>query len=126
MEPYEFVNVELGLIDVVKSQVRVKAGVDIPNPRPDEYVQVSRVGGTSGTVADRPMVQVIVWGPSWTAAHDLAALVKRRMHAVRSLFDVPVYRVGEVGGLSRSPDPVSGSPRYQFTVELNLRGHNAP
>lgn len=126
MDVYEFVNVEAGLISVVTSQVRVAAGVDIAKPRPDEYVQVSRVGGTAGAVSDSPMVQVIVWGASWRAAHDLAALVKRRMHSVRSIADVPVYRVREVGGLSRSPDPVDGSPRYQFTVELNLRGHNAP
>lgn len=126
MEAYEFINVEAALIGVMVQRVRVTASVDIPNPRPDEFVQVSRVGGTAGEATDRPMVQFIVWGASWRAAHDLAALARRHIMSLRRLGEAPVYRVREVGGLSRSPDPTSGSPRYQFTVELNMRGHNAP
>lgn len=126
MEAYEFLNVERALIGVIRSVVRVDAGVDVPSPRPAEYVQVARVGGTSGMVTDSPMVTFFVWGPSWSAAHDLGALVRRRVHSLYSLEDVPVYRVGEVGGLARAPDPVDGSPRYQFTVEIRLRGSTAP
>lgn len=126
MEAYEFINVEAALIGVIKAQVRVPASVDVPNPRPSEFVQVVRVGGTSGPVADRPMVTFFVWGPSWRSAHDLAALVRRRVHSLRMLDDAPVYRVGEVGGLAKAPDPVDGSPRYQFTIDLSLRGRSAP
>lgn len=125
MEAYEFLNVEKALIAVVMQQCRVPASVDTPNPRPSEFVQVNRVGGTAGQVTDRPMVTFFVWGKSWTAAHDLAALVRRRVHSLTRLDDVPVYRVGEVGGLARAPDPVDGSSRYQFTVELRLRGSYA-
>lgn len=126
MGVYEFVNVELALIALVRAQVRVDASVDIPKPRPAEFVQVVRVGGTVDKITDRPMVTFYVWGASWRAAHDLAALTRQRVHSVTRLADQPVYRVIEVGGLARAPDPVDGSPRYQFTAEYKLRGSTAP
>lgn len=126
MEAYEFLNVEAALIGVIRSRLRVAASVTIDNPRPTEFVQVSRVGGTSGMIADRPMVTFYVWGESWSAAHDLAALAKRRIHSLTAIDGLPVYRVREIGGLSRAPDPVDGSARYQFTIELRLRGKQAP
>lgn len=126
MEAYEFPNVERGLISSIRAEAGVSAGVDIPSQRPPEFAQVSRVGGPSALVTDRPMVQVIVWGASWSAAHDLAAKVRRVVRSVQLIEGNPVYRVREVGGLSRSPDPVDGAPRYQFTVEVSVRGFNAP
>ena len=126
MEAYEFLNVEAALIDVIRSRCRVDAGVEIPHSRPAEFVQVTRVGGPAGNIVDRPMVTFYIWGPSWDDAHDLGALVRRRIHSLTRLDDLPVYRVREIGGLSRAPDPVDGSPRYQFTVELRLRGFTAP
>lgn len=126
MKAYDFVNVEKALISVVSSQVRVDAGVDIPNPRPAEYVQVTRVGGPSDMITDRPMVTFYVWSSGWSAAHDLAALARQRLLSVTALGGMPVYRVNEIGGLARAPDPADGSPRYQFTVEYKLRGSTAP
>lgn len=126
MEPYEFVNVERGLISSIRAAAGIAAGVDIPNPRPPEFVQVSRVGGVARLVSESPMVQLIVWGGTWSSAFSLAARVRRIVHSLSMLEGQPVYRVREVGGLSRSPDPVNGSPRYQFTVEIQVRGFNAP
>lgn len=126
MEAYEFLNVEAALIEVVAQRCRVPASVTVDSPRPPEFVQVTRVGGTAGMVTDRPMVTFYVWAASWSEAHNLGALVRRRIHSITRLGDVPVYKVGEVGGLSRAPDPADGAPRYQFTVELRLRGFNAP
>lgn len=125
MEAYEFINVEHELIAVVKAQARVAASVKVDRPHPAEFVQVTRVGGTAGMVTDRPMVTFYAWGPTDRKAHDLAALVRRRVHSLSRLGEVPVYRVIEVGGLARAPDPVDGSPRYQFTIELRLRGMQA-
>lgn len=112
MEAYEFLNVEAALIGVVTQQVRVPASVVVDSERPPEFVQVTRVGGTAGMLTDRPMVTFYCWAPSWTAAHDLGKLVRRRVHSLSRLGDAPVYRVLEVGGLSRAPDPVNGDPRY--------------
>lgn len=125
MDVYEFVNVEAGLIGVVRA-AGTSSSVDIPNPRPTEFVQVSRVGGVARLVTESPMVQFIVWGGTWSSAFSLAARVRRIVHSVTVLEGQPIYRIREVGGLSRSPDPVDGSPRYQFTVEVQIRGFNAP
>lgn len=126
MEAYEFPNVERELISVITSQVRVAAGVDIPNPRPAEYVQVNRVGGASDKTTDRPMVTFFVWAGSWASAHDLVSLVRRRVTSVLRMGDAPVYRIREIGGPARAPDPTDGSARYQFTAEFKLRGSTAP
>jgi hypothetical protein len=122
-EAYEFINVEKALIAVVASLA--SASVDVPSPRPAQFVQVNRAGGPAGLVTDSPMVTFFVWGPTWSAAHDLAAAVRRVVHSVTKLGGSPVYRVLEIGGLARAPDPVDGSPRYQFTTEIRVRGFKA-
>ncbi len=122
-EAYEFINVEKALIGIV-SPIAL-ASVDIPQERPAKFIQVNRAGGTAGLVTDAPMVTFFAWGPTWSAAHDLAAAVRRVVHSITSLGGSPVYRVLEIGGLSRAPDPVDGSPRYQFTTEIRVRGFEA-
>lgn len=122
MEPYKFLNIEAALIQFITGQVRVDAGVDIPSPRPGEYVQVNRVGGTADHITDHPMVTFYVWAASWPAAEELAALTRRRVQSLLRFGDIPIYRIREIGGLSRAPDPEDGNPRYQFTIEYKLRG----
>lgn len=125
MEPYEFPNVEAELRAVIVSQVRVPASVQVPNPRPTEFVQVTRVGGVADKTTDHPMVTFFVWAASWEAAAELASLVRRRVTGITRMGALPVYRVREIGGPSRAPDPTDGSPRYQFTIEYKIRGSQA-
>lgn len=125
MNTYMFPNIEGDLIGFLSSNVRVDASVQIPHPRPAEFVQVTRVGGVSGVVADRPMVELLIWSGSWASAHTLAALVRQRVTSIRVLDGLPVYRVSEVG-FGRAPDPADGNPRYRLTVEISLRGSKAP
>lgn len=125
METYSFVNVEASLIGVMTSLVRVDASVQIPSPRPAEFVQITRVGGTAGMVADEPRVEFLIWGSTWVSAYDLAALVRQRVTSITALDNQPVYRVLELG-FGRAPDPEDGSPRYRFTAEIKLRGSHAP
>lgn len=125
MEPYEFPNVEAELRAVIVSQVRVPASVQVPNPRPTEFVQVTRVGGVADKTTDHPMVTFFVWAASWASAAELASLVRRRVTGVTRMGALPVYRVREIGGPSRAPDPTDGSPRYQFTIEYKIRGSQA-
>ena len=125
MEAYEFLDVEAALVSHIKSVCRVAASTMVPNPKPVEHVQVTRVGGTSDMVSDRPMVTFFVSAGSWPNASSLAGLVRRRVMSLTSMDDMPVYRITEIGGPSRAPDPVTGDARYQFTVEFKLRGSKA-
>lgn len=124
-----FADIEGAYVRLVRAQVRVDAATVIPDPRPAEFVKVARVGGESELVADNPRVTFFVWGTSWGAAHDLAALVRQRVMSVTRLGDkdpIIIYRLDEVGGLSRAPDPVDGAPCYQFTIQIKVRGFQAP
>ncbi|KAM9866755.1 hypothetical protein ACIFOC_00447 [Leucobacter aridicollis] len=124
--PYAFINAELELIELVRAHFGTACGVEVESPRPAEFVQLIRVGGTSRMLTDRPMVICFVWGATWDEAWRLAAGVKRYFHSLTALGGVPVYKRVEIGGLAHAPDPVDGSPRYQFTFELRLRGYSAP
>ncbi|MBK0420159.1 hypothetical protein JD276_14065 [Leucobacter sp. CSA1] len=126
MEAYEFIDVESALVQYIKSVVRVPASTMVPQNKPPEHVLVARVGGTSDEVSDSPMVTFIVSAPGWVAAYDLVKLVRRRVMSVMRLGELPVYRHIEIGGPSRAPDPDTGDPRYQFTVQFKLRGSTAP
>src|SRR5690606_37291312 len=123
---YEFLDVEAALVALIKAQIRVAASTMVPNPKPVEHVQVARVGGTADIVADRPMVTFFVSAGSWPAAASLTSLTRRRLTSITRLDELPVYRTTEIGGPSRAPDPVTGDPRYQFTLEFKLRGSIAP
>ena len=127
---YLFPDVEAAYVQLVRAMVRVDASTVVPDPRPAEFVRVARVGGESDLVTDNPRVTFFVWGSSWAAAHDLAQLVRQRVLATDRLGPANdpliVYRVVELGGPSRAPDLPDGAPCYQFTIQLKIRGIEAP
>lgn len=97
----------------------------IPNPRPDTFVTVQRVGGPRrNLVTDAATLAIEAWAPTEEAAHDLAQLARGHVAAmVGDLFaGVPVYRVDEFSGPQLLPDPTSDQPRYTFTVAVATRG----
>jgi len=102
---------------------------EVPNPRPARFVTVNRGGGPQkNLVADQPLVLLECWGPNdadgISKAHDLAAFARAHLRAMRHqiIAGVPIYRVDEVSGIERLPDPDSGQPRVVFTIQLLLRG----
>ena len=127
---YLFPDIEGAYVQLIRAMVRVDAATVVPDPRPAEFVRPSRVGGTADLVTDNPMVTFFVWGASWGDAQALAQLVRQRVMSTDRLGPandpIIVYRIDEVGGLSRAPDPPDGSPCYQFTVQIKLRGSEAP
>lgn len=97
----------------------------IPNPRPDRFVIVPRLGGQRrNVVVDDATIGVECWAATNGQAHDLAQLVRALIHAAQgtTVGGVQVYRVQEFAGPARLPDPESHQARYVLTVSVSVRG----
>lgn len=117
------------LVDHLRDALSVPVSTKVPNPRPDTFVRLSRVGGLRRDFfTDSPMVVFEAWGATEVIAHDLGSEARSRVYALAGelLGETQVYAVREVGGLQAYPDPATESPRYQFTASLDLRGTEIP
>lgn len=97
----------------------------IPSARPSRFVLVRRVGGPRlNRVADNAMLAVETWDTTERDALLLAELCRALIHSMTggTHSSVPVYRVTELAGPGRFPDPLSDSPRFTFTVQVAMRG----
>jgi hypothetical protein len=100
----------------------------VPSSRPAKFVQVTRTGGPEiAPILDGAQVTVDCWAPTPDAAMDLAQLSRRLLHNMRGTVQsgTSVHHVVEFGGPADLPDPVSGTPRVTFTVQVQMRGHAA-
>lgn len=124
-EAIVFPDVEALLVRYLPPLLGVGASTRVPNPRPDSFVVVRRVGGTRpNVITDVPVVVVECWAKTDVAASDLARLARAYVGALAQS-DVGgdyVRRVREVAGPQSYPDPASSSPRYQMTVQIDTRG----
>lgn len=105
--------------------VGVPVSTRVPNPRPASFVRVKRAGGgRRNLVTDACLVVVECWAATEPAAAELAELTRARIHALRQTDNGGewVRRVQDVSGPGAFPDPVSETPRYQFTVQIDTRG----
>lgn len=104
--------------------VDVHVGSEIPNPRPDVFINVTRTGGTAQSiVTDAATLTIESWGPSPEVAHDNAQLCRAIVHALPpGTANVPIYRVDEFAGPAVLPDPLSEQPRVTFTISVWVRG----
>lgn len=125
MEPVVFPVAEALLVSALSPLVGVPVSAEVPNPRPETFVRVERVGGTRrDVVTDLPMVVVECWAPTKEDAASLARATHAHVHALaQTEVDGSWIRaVADVGGPQSFPDPTSRSPRYQFTVQMQTRG----
>lgn len=124
-EAVVFPFIEKLLIAALKPNFAVPFSTRIPATRPESFVRLVRVGGPRrDLITDRPMVVFEAWAKTEDEAGELGLLLQARVFALAQT-DHPlgyVRAVTEVGGLQSFPDPVSNSPRYQFTVQLDTRG----
>jgi hypothetical protein len=134
------VDLVIGYLDPIVAPVKVANRV--PNPRPDRFVQVRRVGGPAQVpVRDRPRLDVFAWAPTDPQAMALALQVRTALWALAgtNLLGVAVYRVSEFMGPRQDDDTLpattttttgGGTPRVWATYELDLRAddviHAAP
>lgn len=96
----------------------------VPDPRPDTFVQVRRVGGPfEWPVLDQPRLNFTAWALTEPAAYDLITEVRAAVWALKgsNLLGVPCYQVEEFTGPTSATDPSSGQPRWQMTATLTLR-----
>ena len=96
----------------------------VPNPRPDRFVVIRRMGGPRRLpMVDEPTLQVDSWALTDADADDLAQLVRAVLHGLRGAVvdDVTIYRVAEMGGPGQMPDSESDQPRVRQNFAALLR-----
>lgn len=125
IEAVVFPDVEALLVRALPDLVGVDVMTRVPPTRPDSFVRVKRVGGTTpNRVTDSSVVVVECWAKDEVAASYLARLTRAYVFALAGaeIDGDFVRRVREVAGPQAFPDPVSETPRYQFTVQIDTRG----
>lgn len=124
-EPIVFPDVETLLVRVLPDLVGVDVSTRVPDPRPDSFVRLKRVGGTApNRITDSALVVVECWAADEIAAAYLARATRAHVHALAQTDHDGDYvrRVREVAGPQAFPDPSTEHPRYQFTVQIDTRG----
>lgn len=103
----------------------VETTTKVPNPRPDEFILVRRVGGTKrDQVIDDASLAIEAWSTTEAEAHDLLQLARAHLHASVgvSIDGQTIYRVQEFAGPASLPDPLSQTPRYTLTAAVTVKG----
>lgn len=118
-----YLDVEQAVTAHLRALLGVPVVTRVPDPRPAEFVQVRRVGGTAELVWDRPRIDVFAWAPDDEIAHDLGMAARAALHDLQgtSVLGVPCYQVEEFLGPRRADDEPTGTPRIWLTLDLSLR-----
>lgn len=122
MEEYEYDPIKTTVRDYLTSVQDVPVMSKVPRNRPDRFVQLVTAGGTGGIVSQKTMVSFLCWDKTEPDAAALAERIRALMKGCRQLGGLPVYRVRDIGLPVERPDPDTGIDRYQFTLEINVRG----
>lgn len=120
-----FPDAEYVTVTWLDSHLDVPVATLVPDPRPELWLRIQRVGGVLHTrVSDAATLTVEAWGDEYELASDLAQVARAYIHAMvgETVDGVPVYRVEELAGPASLPDPVSAQPRFTFTVTVHMRG----
>lgn len=124
-EIIKFPDGESFLVGLLKPRVTpVKVATRVPKGHTinDKLVRVSRTGGPSvDIITDGGTYLVEAFAATDGDAFDLCADARAVALAAARLSD-RVRRVSDGGGPAYLPDPDSGQPKYQFMVQLNMRG----
>jgi hypothetical protein len=102
----------------------VQVGTEVPDPRPDELIKVSRTGGSdTNIVTERGQLTFECWAADSVRASELCRLVAALVRAMdgQTVDEIFIRRVRTVGGPVAFPDPATDLPRYQYTAELATR-----
>lgn len=90
-----------------------------PDPLPERFVIVSRIGGGSTTFATtNPRFLIECYAPTELAAEDLAEHIRTLWCRLRTHGVIYAY---DDDNLTRFDDPNPGRQRFQFTGGLTIR-----
>lgn len=96
---------------------------NVPDPRPDSFVQIKRSGGASQLARDTPLVDVFSWALTDAAAEDLCMAVRSHITDLENslLGGRQVYRLEEFLGPTDDSDPETGLSRWWMTFSISIR-----
>lgn len=118
-------DVEEAVVTLLNAGMMPPVSTKVPNPRSDEHVRVTSLGGTvRNFVQMDSRVLVECWSTDETDAVNLARLAWALLFAASdSYLDASVYatRIQSTGPVN-FPDPDTDMPRYQFisTITTSL------
>jgi hypothetical protein len=131
VEAIEFPDVEavlVGYLNVAFSSdasfSTVRAYVNVPATRPDEFVRLYRIGGSAPElVVERVTVLVDCYALKSARASALARRTMAYLRAIESAGGAQFYNPQVFAGPANLPDPnVSTQSRYTATVSVGVRG----
>ena len=109
-------DIEETIITWLNSHLIIDAYADVPNPRPDSFITVERVGGgIDSVIISRPRVAIQCWSTSRAAAASLAYEVAEELKEM--VCETDISKV-EINSLYNFPDETGNNARYQLVVNL--------
>lgn len=95
----------------------VRAVLEVPAERPDEFISVERTGGSGTQFTQDATLAIQSWAGTRRRAAEIAALVEG---SVMALLDEPNIFSAVADGSYRWPDPDSRQERYQTMIEVSI------
>lgn len=95
----------------------IKAVLEVPGERPDEFISVEMTGGGGDRFVRTASLAVQSWARTRRRAAEISRLVEE---ATPGLTEEPNVFRAVANGSYRFPDPDSGQARYQTNVELTI------
>jgi hypothetical protein len=96
----------------------------VPAERPATMIVVTRTGGVIGAGVDRAQLTFEAWAPTKEAAHDLAQAAVAIIGGMRArvVGGITITKIVPMSGLAENPDPLTGTPRFEFSIQVSGRG----
>ena len=102
------------IVAALSGSLECRVVTDVPAERPATFVDVSRVGGTTGLFLDRPLVACTAWAGSDADAYALAESVADAMLALPDTEP----NVGGVEANAFYRSDLDGRHRYTATFDV--------
>lgn len=110
-------DIERTVAEALMEATGIQAVLEVPDPRPAEFISVELAGGTGERFKHERILAVQSWASTRRRAVEIAGLVEQ---AVPGLEAEPGVFSPTATGTYRFPDPASRMERYQTTVELTV------